>query len=253
MIRNSKALGLALFAVLALGAVTAAGAQAAEEFFHTDVGTKNPDSVIVTGEALGPGSFSPVPGGASISCKTAKFQGTEEVAAGTLETHTGSPSGTTLTGKAFTLAPVYTECVAFGGIAATVQTSGCHFKLTSETDVNGHGQVHLECETGKKIIISAGGCEIKTGSQTPKQGVNYTNNNPGSTSQKTITAKVTMSGIAYETNGSAACTLVGIPKNGTEGVTTNEVTVKAFEDLEKTATGTYVEGSQLGVWKGPAD
>lgn len=243
MTRRLTALGLAMGALLALGAV---GAQAEVEYFHSHVGEKNPDNLILTGEQTGNHVFTPVPGGVAFTCKKAKFSSTEE---GT--THSGGALGTTVTSESITLTPSYLECEAFG-VAATVTTTGCHHKWTLHLNFVLFA-LHFGCEAGKAIEFSAAGCTIKVGTQSPGGGLSYENNKSGSTNEWDLKAKAAVTGISFSTSGSFACALAGIPKEGTEGTYSGEMTVKGFEDLEKAGTGSYVEGKQLGIWKGPTE
>ncbi|HET7119777.1 MAG TPA: hypothetical protein VFI17_00845 [Solirubrobacterales bacterium] len=78
------------------------------------------------------------------------------------------------------LHPEYSKCTAFGFIAATVTTTGCNYRLMASGTSTGSpphyiGEVAVECEAGKEIVISAGGvCEAKFGSQTLTSGPEYT-------------------------------------------------------------------------------
>lgn len=265
MMRKIKALGVAFIAVFAMSAVAASAAHAAmegEEFFHSHVNLAavHPDSFILTGEQLGNHVFTPKPGGAAVTCKKAKFEGTEEVTQTQSEheinhtdgvfTHQPPLGNKTLTNTSSTVTPTYSECEAFGG-AATVTTTECHYRLVATTNESSLGASEIKCSGTKKITVEAAGCKLEIGSQTPTGGVNYENNKTGSTNEWDIKAKSAVTGISFNTNGAFACTLAGIPKEGKEGTYSGEVTIKGFEDEEPSITGTYHEGSQLGIWKGP--
>jgi hypothetical protein len=226
MTRNLKALGLALLSVCALGAVAASAATAATDHFTSPLA-----STIITGDQVGTTHvFGTKSSSLEVSCNKAHFAGTAEgTSALEIEVH-----------------PEYSECSAgvFGN--ATVDTTGCNYNLTGETDpyTNTSGvsegeaaTVGVACE-GSTVKITGSGCTISIGSQEHLLGVKYDNEGSGSTADVKVTVKV--DGIAYTSSG-VSCGLVGIKASGTDGFLTEEVTAKGFEDNAGT------EGSQVGI------
>jgi hypothetical protein len=266
MNRKLKALGLALVAVFAMSAVAASGAQATNFFHsHVNVSSASADRVIITAEnkigasgTVSPHEFTPAPGSEAVKCSSAVFEGTEIAGASHVVTdksepftHTTISSIKTITGTSQTVTPTYSNCTFAGG-AASVTTTGCHYRFTSETNGAGQGGVHVECDGSNKIIVSAVGCEIKIGTQTPtKGGVVYTSETSSTTSTRDVKVKSEQGGISYVTNGALSCFLAGIGSGGSEGEYKGEATAKAFEDSVASSTGTYTKGNQLGAWWGP--
>ncbi len=131
MIRNLKVLGLAVIAVLALGAFSASSALAVE--FHSDSRTGNTWLTGETNTGAGVGTTHVFDAaGSTITCKKATFSGTQ---AGN-------------TAADVTMAASYSECtVHVGGfsLAATVNMGGCAYTF------NANGEVG--------VVNRAGGCE----------------------------------------------------------------------------------------------
>ena len=119
MISNLKALGLTLFAVLALGAAAAQTASATEKAheFHSDGAW-----TVATGENTEVHKFKAGAVG-TVECKKAVFENTSwgaEISAGTYKA-----DELTVTGR-------WSECT-FGGQPAIVFTNDCAFKVDSDT------------------------------------------------------------------------------------------------------------------------
>jgi hypothetical protein len=242
MIRNLKALGLALVALCALGAVMASAASAVTDHF-----TSPKETTILTGtNEAGTQTlfFSQPEKGAEIPCKVSHYAGTF------------AGQGVT----EVTVHPKYTECEAKGIGKANVTTSGCDYLLTGATDENAkkeiHATVHLECTTGKSITFEIPSiCTLHYGAQTPTNGVTYTNTTEtvGGKTTKIITANITMTGVTYTKTGNF-CGL--IPGNGKEGVLKDNLIFTGYEDLEKkpnehinseTHEGEYTEGNTVDI------
>jgi len=161
MIRDLKALGLALLAVCAMSAVVASAAPASSGTLTTT------GSVTATAEQVGEHVFTltshPVSGGfATVKCKKAHFEGVGFLS-------TGATSAT--------VAPSYSECNAFG-LPATITTTGCNYRLDigtlTELTVHFPGGVvtggwhvtkNVVCASGFLIRIVAQTCEVVVGSQ----------------------------------------------------------------------------------------
>jgi hypothetical protein len=167
MIRNLKALGLALVAVFALSAV-GAGAASAAEFHSTSASTKISASQTTTHK------FTSTAG--EVTCEKATFAGTQATA----------------TASSVEVTPTYTGChiIIFGGtISATINHNECKYKLYS------NGEADVICPAGKSITVSGAGCTISVGSQKGLKSVEYKNNG----SHIDITAN--LSGISYSHSG----------------------------------------------------
>ncbi|HVY79186.1 MAG TPA: hypothetical protein VG898_11825 [Solirubrobacterales bacterium] len=263
MATKLRTLSLAVLAVLAASAI-GTGAAHAETFFHSHVGEVNPDKVIITGEG-GEGRFRFKPGSAPLTCEKLVLEGTEDTEGRTSDkgesqafTHTGEAGVKTITATSLTLTPTFTNC-EFSGFEFTVDTEGCHYRLTAET-TGEHGRLHIDCETGKAIRVTVPelGVTMSIGPQTPSGGgVHYTNN--GETSNGDIKAQATVSGISFACAPAILCGIIGIPVSGSEGTyeSGSEMTIKAFEDLntpeDAGKTGVYEEDKQLGLWHGEGE
>jgi hypothetical protein len=174
MNRKIKVVGLCVFALFAMSAVAAAGAQAAN--FHSESTT-----TFYTGEQFGTNTFTTTAG--TVKCKKAKF--------------TGEATGTSLT--TIQVTPEYLECTAFGQ-AATVTTTGCVYTLSADGTI-----VELDgCTTpvngGDGIVINvpAGNCKVTVANQTfgatggtAVNSITYTNEGSGSTRDVKVNADVT--------------------------------------------------------------
>lgn len=187
MIRNIKALGLALAAVLALSVVGASAAQAEGMHF---TGTKG---ATISGGQLTEHVFTVQ--GSKVTCKEATFTG--EIAA---EKSSEQKVGAS-----------YKNCTAFGFINATVNMNSCHYLFTVEkTDASdlgnkdrGEGSVHVTCNTaGDSITVVAGPCTVHIGPQTVG-GITY----EATTGKGTMDVKVNASGIKSDVTSGFLCPL----------------------------------------------
>lgn len=239
MIRNLKALGLALCAMLALGAMTASAASATDFFTGTKAkgwvtGTSHNNKFHIVSEA------------ATFECTTSKFTGTVEngsTEATALATYEGLINDTPHD-------PV--DCNSTAGQVVVVMNH-CHYRLTGNT-TNEHpvgggkndAVIWIQCPVGSEIEIqSTAGCTIKVPSQTPTQGgVTYTNVNPhaGGNAVK-VTATVT--GIKWTAHG-FVCAFGGLATEGHDATYQGDVTVTGFEDNGGTFTAP-TEGARIGV------
>jgi len=229
MIRNLKALGLALVALVALSAVAAGSASAAGERFHSEV-----EPTIITGTSTNTHVFSA--GGANVECTSATFNGTS-----TLKTEATQ-----------TVHPTYSGCT-FIGEPATVDTTGCNYVFGSET-VGGKLPAEIECTTGYSIKVTTPGCTLTFAAQKNTGGLTVTNEGAGSTRD---TKTVSETGATFSKSG-PLCFLV----SGTTGTYKGTTTVKGFKDegvtgpIDETegaapgkdVTTVYKEGAQVGIW-----
>jgi hypothetical protein len=147
MIRKVNVLGLATVAVLAMGALLASAAQAGT--LETETG----GSVLLHGEQVENSHVFTLTdnGNLTTTCTGATFSAVGETANGssTIESH-----------------PEYSGCTAFG-LSATITTTGCNylFHIGEETGAGEFGgTVDIKCGTGA-IVITAGTCEVKVGTQ----------------------------------------------------------------------------------------
>ncbi len=191
MIRNLKALGLAVVAVLALSAVAASAALAVPQF---EVGT---GAGNISGTKTSANVFT-VAGGRTVTCEVITAKGSE-----------------TTTSSTLTLTPLFSEChsvLAGVKVPATVTTNDCHIlvHLTSLISAGlylAHGD--LTCEGTKDIEIHVYPegtkpsehstktplCQYTVKPQTGISKVELKNNATGA--KKDIDATLTLSNIAY--------------------------------------------------------
>jgi hypothetical protein len=126
-----EALGIALVAALAIGALAAPAAQAHE--FHSEV-----EHTILMSESIGSQVLTTDAG--QLECG--------KVSLNEAESTIGPEASTT---DEVTVTPEYEECVKAG---TTTQfypdfaTNECAYVFTSETDATEHAQVHIECAKG---------------------------------------------------------------------------------------------------------
>lgn len=215
MIRGLKALGTALAAVLAIGAVGAGFAQA------TPVFEAESYPATLDSESLQPTIFKL---GTEVRCEKAALSGT-------LETVGGKAPST------LTINRTYSECTTTFGMnvfPTTVVMSGCAFLLHASEKVdalNYKATVDVECQTGGKIEFLV--YESKTKHDNNETACKFTI--PAQNGLKTvelinkeaippdIQVKPNVSGIKYEVDGPAL--LCG--KGNTNGTYTGNGTVTA--------------------------
>jgi hypothetical protein len=237
-----KGLGLALVAVLALGAVMAQGAQA-----HEIISTATP--YVITAEhdnAAEPDHFV-TNTGVTFFCKNIKLEGTQE---GLIrESVTVTPTfGNTTTPSECKETTLETEVI--------VHTNHCAFVLSGATDVNGDAATEIECSgaTENEITLTdaALGVTLHIPAQKPKGGVHYTNIEEGG--KKAITIHSTVEGITFTCTpaGSFNCSLIGSTAKytGTEKAKGYKDTGSKQEGTAKT-TPSVSEGEQINISVNP--
>lgn len=214
MTRKLKALGLAMIAVFAMGALAAQGAQAATPGTLTASSYPAP----LTGHSTGIHKFELKALGLSTECETAKFTG---------ELTAASPT--------ITVTPVYEKCKAFG-LASTIDHEGCqyliHITETLPSSTTYDGDIDVVCPAGQVIKITAGiignKCEVQVGGQTGLTTLTG-NNTPaagGNPDDVDLTAHVT--GITYKvTKDEGTCPLSKVGETFKDGVYSGQVTVTA--------------------------
>jgi hypothetical protein len=165
MNRKLKALGLALVAVLAMGALSASAASA--ENFHSESAT----DTVLKGSQVGTDVFTVNAG--TVKCNEATYAGTQ--------------SGATATTVKVT--PTYSECTAFGFVSTAIDVNGCTYEFSSD-----NSNVVIGCATNP-ITVTAFNCWVTVGSQTTNGGITYTNTGAGASRDVDVT--VNISGIHY--------------------------------------------------------
>jgi hypothetical protein len=205
MIRSMKALGSALLAVAAIGAVAASSAQAAPGEIHVTT----PQKAVITGH--GTNHVLKV-GNQTVQCKTGTLEGTVE-----------GTDPAQITAKHVTVTGTYQECTAFG-FAATVVMNGCKYTLRGTAELTSQAQV-VGCTAAKKIEIKvpAIGCTVTIGEQAELQHVTFTNDPEGPTTKHHLQDHETVGGIVYTRDG-------GLCPQG-EATYSGTTTLKAYKDL----------------------
>jgi len=182
MIRNLKALGLAVLVVLAIGAIGASSASAVGKFTSTSY----PQHLI--GTDIGAEDIFTVTGASQVSCAEESF--TAEIKGASLE---------------LTVTPNFKKCTTFNSNPPgefTILMNGCDFRFTVSETVsadNAKGGFHLVCPTGKFMETwqypgptahseNATNCKVTTAPQTGTGSVTYASN----TSSKDLEIKGTM-------------------------------------------------------------
>jgi hypothetical protein len=178
MIRNLKALGLAVVAVLAMSAVVASAAQA-------EAGTVTAEKypVTLTGSQVGTNELVVGNGARRVSCATANAHGTLAAASTSL-----------------TLTPSYSTCTSTGGLPVTVTVNGCDYNLapTKVTATTGN----VICPAGKQLVVdvyataakhteNVRACEYQIGEQKGLSAGEYHLEGAGTTREITATLNVT--------------------------------------------------------------
>jgi hypothetical protein len=165
MTRNLKALGLALFAVLAMSALSASAASAGE--FHSEVA-----HTTLTGSQIGEDVFNVTAG--TVKCKEATYSGTQS-----------SATTTTVTVK-----PAYSECTAFTFVGATIDVGTCEYEFSGDnTKVN-----IVNCGS-TPITVTAFNCWVTVGNQNGLESVAYTNEGAGTS--RDVKVAVNISNVTY--------------------------------------------------------
>ena len=248
MTRNLKALGLALVAMLALGAIGAQGASAVvEHSFRSDAANGR---TVLTGsmETSTKDVFSAT-AGLPVECSVGTFSGTV--------------SGNTV--DEVTVHPKYSSCKSPIDSDIMVDTGGCNYVFDSDTTEDAahsagteHARVRLECEsahsaTPHAIKITAEGCTISfeithASSVEVNQslhGVTYkTLSSADSHSDKSaLTVTSTVKTIKYTAEKGSFCGLAGHPAaTYSNGTYTGKASVTGYED-DQTPTGSLTDGT----------
>jgi hypothetical protein len=121
MIRNLKALGLALVAVFAMSAMAASAAQAAPELTASNGAGEHETANLSAEQTSGASRDKLTVGGVALRC---------EVSTGTAHLATGTATEVTVT-------PNYEECKAAGLFPSEVSVNGCDYNLHNLTNEEG--------------------------------------------------------------------------------------------------------------------
>jgi hypothetical protein len=220
MTRNFKSLGVALAAVLAMGALVVAVASATPVTGHF---TKSGETLtVVTGEQGVVGHVFSAGGHGEVTCPVAHFVGEQTVKRRETITITPKYEGKTDPPPG----NQKTTCKFAGLEGTTVNMNGCDYLFNGTT-----GTAALKCPGAiKSVTVEAKVAGIlKCTIHIPEQsltGITYTNNNhPSAVSTVTVTANVPS--ITYTTTkgtGAGACEETNIP-DGTDGTYKGSVTV----------------------------
>ena len=212
--RNLKALGLALFAVLALSATAGAVAQA-DQFKSETAGAAQLSGEL---ELSSVSNFKTTAGTAQ--CFFGTFTGTMG----------SSPS------TALTLTPSFSGCTCVG-IGCLAEINGCKFilKLGAATT----GSMDISCSAGKEITFSNNKCIIHVPPQTGLGTVTFSNTGFGATRELTVSLNLEKIKYKHTKNGTG----VGVCTSGegTTGTWTGSLMLTGLKDPGIEHVGLFVE------------
>lgn len=226
MIRNLKALGLALVAVFAMGAVMASAASAQGKL-------TSDGPVTLDGSQTGAASANQLSAfGSTVQCTTVTYTGHKS----DVTPHALIPSGS----SSATINPSYSGCTAntsLGVKPATVDLTSCDFELTIGAATAGGGgwgvTAHLDCDTGDEAHVEIYNdanhteriCTVTFGEQTA-HGADVLNTSGGH-----IGLLGTFTGIVAKREG--LCLLDGKGTNTTSATLSTDVTVSGTDENEE--------------------
>ena len=224
MTRNLKLLMAAALALVAFGAIGVAGAQAAGEEFHCSI---TPCRLTARQDGTG---------------KTAhqvfivENAGLTESVSFTCETVTAHARYEGKTTKEITFTEInYGEdgknCTINGTAGVTVDTTGCSYLFTSETNANKRATVHIECETGKEIHVTV-------------------KNSAGETTCTFNIPEQRLEGASYHNIGEEAKNTTEVTvENNIPGIKVTATGTKAGCQINpaQTLTGTYTTGNVIAT------
>jgi hypothetical protein len=182
VIRKFKALGLSLFAVLALGAGGAAAAQAASWTAESHPAAVKGVSAAVSQWTWGNGS---------------RVIGCASTYEGTLTTNT----------TGLQVAPAYSGCTSTGGLPTTFSMNGCSYTWTATTATTATQTV--SCPAGQEIRINIyataakqkegiTACELGIPAQGPVSGIGMSNQGVGHERYVAQTTNVSLKATGYK-------------------------------------------------------
>jgi hypothetical protein len=238
MIRKYKAFGLALVAMLALGAFAAQGASAVP---LTCESLASGATCFGTGDQDG-GTHVFKSAGGSVTCTEAVFSSATVVGAG------GAINEQTVTANYPTAkAGGGNNCTAFGFAGAHVNMNECKYTFTTPTQIAGQPTgvvtfmnssetepLHLTCPVGKEIEITptafgASVCTQKVPPQTPTAG-HVVGRNAGTVAEMDVTLEITLTSLHYTGTGSSC----GNSETHSDASLTGNSTVKCYSNAGHT-------------------
>src|ERR1044072_1525822 len=201
-----KALGLALIAALALGAVSASAASAVVPQAHSGSGS---ETTYVTGTQVGTNQLDTE--GGNIKCSTVGLK--------------GSYGGTT--SKDIKVVPTYSGCTAYG-LTAHIEMMACYYTVSSPVVEGGSPTALLNCKEGGPItVIATQGGSVVCTIDVAEQSVNLNiANNAGTPDHVTLTPE--SSTIKYKVTGGG--TKCGNEGDHTDGKYTGSITGRAYSN-----------------------
>jgi hypothetical protein len=204
MIRNFKALGVVVAAILAMSAVVASAAQAAE--FKAGA---YPAALTAKAEPPPNGSQRLITTAGTVTCDTVTGTATLSGPASSVLT-----KSITYTDSALAVEGKKDTCTGPLGSQPVIEMHGCQYRF------NVAGTVDIVCPAGEVIVVNGGGlCTVEIGSQSGLSKVTYTNIVEGGVERVTISPNIT--NISYKHHG-----LCGTG-SGTTGSYTGAVIVTA--------------------------
>ncbi|HET7122189.1 MAG TPA: hypothetical protein VFI17_13175 [Solirubrobacterales bacterium] len=219
MIRNVKALGLALVAIFAMSAMVASAAQAENGVLDLSPGGGAGTKVTIKGNQVTNHSFTIA--GVKVECSIVVFQPLGEYGTGatSVEVH-----------------PVYEGCTS--GIGTTiVNTENCNFTLMANGSANANeemltwntGEVKVTCNGSTFITINAANvCVATIATQTLSSGISFTNTTPNNTNEMAFDVIANKAPVATVKNVDGfGCPFVGT--GSTTGEYTGRTTMQCFE------------------------
>lgn len=221
MIRNLKALGLALVAAFAMSGVAASAASA--DSFTTEKAPVN-----VTGTTDPGTTESVVTTAGSVTCHGVYIGTVSNVSTTTIE-----------------VAPTYNNCTALGFPGSVVHVNNCKyvFHINSAAGVT-TGTVDIVCPAGEELTVtalSAGTlkCTIHIGTQTDLSSVTYTSVGSGTTRE--VTVNVLITNLKYKHTSAGATGLGKCTKgSATNGTYSGKAIVTAREDPGSNHVGIFL-------------
>jgi hypothetical protein len=230
MIRYLKVLILAAFAVAALSAISATGAQAAEGDIHCNTKpcrlTLLPDGTKTTAHQVF--IVEQTNGGVTSSVAT------------TCNTLSGHATITEESVREATLTElVYSTCNVSGG-ASEVRMNGCTYTIKSTNSEKGDtASVQVLCPEGKKIeiLVPATGCLISVGPQGPLNQITFHDAETEGIKKQILTAEPVVNGLAATVNAKCPGGLVA-------GAATGKYTTGNIEITGETDPGNEMKN----VW-----
>lgn len=208
MIRNLKALGLALVAVFAFSAMAASGASAVEAHFKIDnLNAGENGTITVEQDTTGKQLF--VTDFGTVECET--FMGHNGAAPETAATLTV----TSVTYKGHQFAGSEKCKITKLNLQAEINFGNCDYTFNAGTWLGAGtatGNATIDCSAGVIQIVGAG-CTITVPAQTPAGHIVYSNVPKTPTTADYVTAEATVTGIKYEGHGVLCAT--GLKTNGT--------------------------------------